>query len=111
MNLPDKTARLLGTLVICACLIMLAGYWLMPGPYWKYGDYTFLCVTGVCGLLVVIIEKRWRKVGGWLVLAASILLGLATFDSRKRHEELRSRLLREAEIRILNQLPNQVSPD
>jgi len=45
------------------------------------------------------------------VLAASILLGLATFDSQKRHEELRSLLLREAEIRILNQLPNQVSPD
>ncbi len=110
MNLPSKTMRLLGTLLMSACLLMLFAYWLMPGPYWKYGSYPFLCFVGTFGLFVALTDSNLRRWLGCLVLAVSILLGYATFDSRKNHDEMRARLRKEAESRMLEELKNEASP-
>lgn len=109
MNVSDNLASRLGFLLVCACILMLFFYWLMPGPYWKYGNYAFLCLTGICGMLVALTSGGGYQRLGWVVLVASVALGYATFDSRKRHDEWRKNFRKEAESRMMEELKKEAS--
>ena len=89
---------------------MLLAYWVMAGPYWKYGSYPFLGFLGTVGLCVALTNSNLRQWLGWLVLMSAILLGYATFDSRKRHDEMRNRVRQEVETRVLNERLTEASP-
>lgn len=110
MNLPDKTTRVLGTLLTTICFAMLAAYSVMPGPFWKYGSYSLLCVTGIVGLFVAVIESRGRRLMGGLVLVASLFLGYATHDSRQRRTQRMEQFRKEAESRMMEELKKVPPP-
>ena len=110
METSDNFARRLGFLLMCACLLMLFGYQIAASPFWKYGDYSFLCLTGGCGLLVGFTARGSFRLLGGFMLAASIVLGYQTFGSRRKHSEMMDRRHKAAESRILEELKKEASP-